>query len=308
MDVIPSFLQTRGAGEAVPHDDAYGNVTLVEGEVKNVIYPEDPDSRTRKFVEYDVLCQVRANGTAVTKLVNNCIPVNSLAGLADRSFQLYRADTPQPGPSADEASTVALGYGSKVLLLHLGGSSAEPIIVGGIRDERDSDLGRKAKGVHFEWTYNGVQVKVSDDGSWSVERLGPTTPKGEFDPDRGAEKEANGTKVEVNAEGTFKVSTPEAKQTVVVDHKAGTITVTGDKDLIVHADKIHIGRDADEAAVLGDTLVDLLGQLIDLASKETTYGTPSGASSTALNVVKWQALKQKLPQALSQFISVKKSP
>jgi hypothetical protein len=308
VDIIPSHLQTRGVGEAVAFDDTYGKVMLVEGEIKTIIYPEDPDSRTKKFVEYHVLAQVRANGTAVTMLVRNCLPINHLAGLADSSFQLYRADTPQPGPSTDEASTSALGFGSKVLLLHLGGSSAEPIIVGGIRDERDTDVGRKALGVHMQWRYNGVEVKINDDGSWSVTRLGPTTPTGDFDPERGAESEANGTSVEVNAEGTIKVSTPDDAQTVVIDHKAGTITITGDQDLTVHADKIHIGRDADQAAVLGNVLVDLLGQLIDIASKQTTYPTPSGPSGTALNVAQWQALKQRLPEALSQFVTVKKTP
>lgn len=309
MDVVPSIYLTRAAGEMVDYDDAYGNLGLRVGEVKQVVYPEDPDSRTKKFVEYHVVVQVRANGTAVTMQYRNCLPINVLGGgLADSNFELLRADAPQPGQSQDDSSSVALGYGSKVLILCINGSSAEPVIVGGIRDERDTDVGRKDRGVHKEWTYNGVRLLINDDGSFSVTREGPTTPAGVFDPNRGADESANGTKVEVTAEGTVRVSTPGDQQTVVVDHKAGTITVTGDKDLTVHAQTIHVGKEADQAAVLGDVLVDLLGQLIDLASKETTYATPSGPSSTALNVVKWQALKQKLPQALSQFITVKKNP
>lgn len=306
MDVIPSFYGgTRAAGELNGYDDAFGNDLLRVGEVKRVVYPEDPGSRTKKFVEYSVLVQHRANGTAVTKQYDNCLSINSLAGLADYQFALLRADTPQPGPSADEAA-VQLGYGSKVLLLCINGASAEPVIVGGIRDERQSDLGRRDRGVHLDWEYNGVHVSVADDGSWSVERRGPTTPKGEFDAARGQDA-TNGTKVAVAADGSFSVRTQDDNQVVVVDHAAKTITVTADQDLTVHGQTIHIGAGAGEKAVLGDTLVKLLGQLIDLIAVQQ-HPTAVGPSGPPLNAPAFQALKPQLQTALSQFITVKATP
>lgn len=308
MDIIPSFYgATRTAGELDHFDDAFGNDLLRSGEVKAIIYPEDPKSRTKKFVEYSVLVQHRSNGTAVTKLYNNCLHVNSLAGLADESFQLLRVDTPSAGSAADEESRlIENGNGSKVLLLCIGGASAEPVIIGGIRDDESSDLGRKDRGVHMDREFNGVHLNVADDGGFTVTYKGPTTPAGILDTARG-EEEATGTVVKVSADGTFTVATRQNKQSVVIDHAAGTITVTGDQDLTLHAETIHIGKSADEAAVLGNTLVNLLSQLIDAITTET-HATPVGPSSPPLNIAVYKAIKARLDTALSQFITVKKNP
>jgi hypothetical protein len=307
-DVIPSFFgATRAAGELDDFNDAFGNDLLRIGEVKRIVYPESPESRTRRFVEYDVLVQHRANNTAVTKLYKSCLPINSLAGFADFSFQLYREDQPQPGATTDEDSRIVeKGFGSKVLLLCINGASSEPVIIGGIRDDASSDLGRKSKGVHLEQEFNGVSLKINDDGGFSVTYKGPTTPRGELDTKRGKE-EQTGTTVQVAADGTFTVATRQNKQTVVIDHAKGTITVTGDKDLTLHAEKIHIGKNANEQAVLGNTLVDLLGQLIDAITKET-HGTPTGPSGPPLNAFEFKAIKARLDTALSEFVTIKKSP
>jgi hypothetical protein len=290
-----------------PMDDQFGNNILRNGEVKRIIYPEDPTSRTKKFVEYDVLVAHRANGTAVTKMYSNCLHINSLSSLADYSYQTLRVDKPKPGATADEdSSMIENRLGSKVLVLCINGASSEPVIIGGIRDDSQSDVGRKDRGVHMDWEFNGVHVSIADDGSYSVEYKGPTTTRGELDPDRGKD-ESTGTKVSVSANGTFKVATKSDKQSVVIDHSAGTITVTGDKDLTLKADKIHIGGGADEHAVLGDTLVDLMGNLIDLMVTEQ-HPTAVGPSGPPLNAPAYKALKLRLQTALSQFTFVKKVP
>lgn len=306
MDVVPSFYNLRSTDDPGPHDNGFGNSLLRVGEVKRIIYPEDQDSRSKKIIEYDVLVQHRENDTAVTKLYQNCWLANELAGLADYSFRLLRMSTPQTGSTAGESSTVELGFGSKVLILCINAASSEAVILSGIRDERQNDKGRRDKGVHLEWEYNGVHVEIHDDGSWSVEYKGPTTADGKFDSSRG-KTDTTGTKVEVSADGSFKVATRDSQQSIVIDHAAGTVKITGNKDLTLHADKIHIGDSAGEAAVLGDTLVKILGELLDEMSTATAP-TPSGNTGPTFSAPKYRAIKAKLKTALSKFITVKKTP
>lgn len=289
----------------------FSNTLLRVGEVKRIIYPEDKASRTGRFIEYDVFVQHRENGTAVTKMYHNCWMANGLCGLADYDFSTLRVNEARAGESAtgpapDVAKTAELGFGSKVLILCINGSHSEAVIISGIRDSRQDDKGRKAKGIHKDWEFNGVHVNIADDGSYSVEYKGPTKADGKLDTAKGSTDTA-GTKVSVANDGSFKVQTKDGKQSVVIDHKAGTITVTGDKDLTLHASKIHIGKDAGEKAVLGDTLVGLLGELIDAIIAET-HPTAVGPSGPPINAAQFAALKPRLKLALSQFITVKKTP
>jgi hypothetical protein len=90
--VIPAFLDL-----AVPRrfsdGGAFNEPFLRMGEVQDIIYPDDKRSRSKKFVEYRVLVQRRANGTGNTKVYENCMLWNPLAGLADRCEFTLRADT-----------------------------------------------------------------------------------------------------------------------------------------------------------------------------------------------------------------------
>jgi len=305
-DIIPSFYKATPVRGIYPNNGGmFDNNLLRIGEIKTIIYPEDKKSRSRKFIEYDVLVQHRGNGTAVTKLYNNCLAQNSMGGLADYCVQLFRAPE-QNQTTGTQVSPINLGNGSKVLLLCINGDQANPVIIGGIRDHRQDDKGRKAKGVHMDWEFNGVHLNISDDGSFSVEYKGPTKAEGKPDAGKGSSSTA-GTKISVANDGTFTVATKDQKQSVVIDHKAGTITVTGDKDLTLHAEKIHIGNDAGEKAVLGDTLVSLLEELIDAITTQT-HPTPTGPSGPPINAAKFKVLKSRLKTALSQFITVKKTP
>lgn len=305
-DIVPSFYETRSVGDSGPATDGYGNHLLRLGEVKRVIYPEHKDSRSQKFIEYDVLVQHRENGTAVTKMYHNCFLADPLGGFSDYSFRSLRVDEARTGEASDDAKTVELGFGSKVLILCISGSHAEAIIISGIPDDRRSDRGRKSKGHHLEWVFNGVATTISDDGSFSIEYRGPTTSQGKPSPK--ADAKASGTTIKVKANGNFEVYTKDRKQVVEINHEKGTISVLGDKDLTIHGSTIHVGSGADEPAVLGNTLVKLMSQLLDLLVTDThptPIGIPTGPS---LQAPAYQALKLQLDTALSKFITVKRTP
>jgi hypothetical protein len=311
VDVVPAFYQTRVVEDLERWDLAFSNNLLRVGEVKRVIYPEDNNSRSKKFVEYDVYVQHRENNTAVTKMYPNCWMMNSLSGLADYEFRMLRVDTPKEGPSAglasDEEKTVELGFGSKVLILCINGADSEAVIIGGIRDERSSDANRKSRGIHMDWEFNGVHVAINDDGSFSLQYKGPTTPEGKLDTARGKDEQV-GTTVEVAADGSFKVATKDNKQSVVIDHKNGKISITADQDLTFHGQTIHQGKDADQWMVLGDKLVDVMSEILDELATET-HSHPMGPTGPPINAARYKAIKAKLRQTiLSKFIKVKENP
>ncbi len=340
-DIIPSFYDTVQVGELPFYDGlAFNNTMLRVGEVKRVVYPEDPESRSARFIEYDVWVLHRENGTAVNRMYNGCCLINSLAGFGDYSFWTLRPDAPtntypsdslsqllrerdEKGVSDGDSLTkllnarqkgatpatakvsknVEIGVGSKVVILCINGENASPLILGGIRDSRSTDIGRKAKGVHAEFSFNGVKFSVNDDGSWGIENLGKTTADGRMDGK--ADADGAGTTIRVEANGNLEIHTPGKKQKILIDHKAGTIEIDAEKDLTLKSNKIQIGEGADEHMVCGDSLVKVLGDLIDEIALET-HGAPGGATSTPLNAVKYRAIKNRLKTVLSNFIFVKK--
>lgn len=298
MDVIPSFYSLRNESDSRSHTDYLNNYALRLGEVKEIIYPEDPRSRTKKHVEYNVVVQSVDNGTIATRPFYNCTLANDFAGFADYTYRALRTDPRTNGVNPSR--------GSKVLILCLNGSEYGAIIISGIRDDQQSDLGRQKKGLQFESVYNGVALSIADDGSFTVEYRGPTTVDGLLDTKK-AKEESVGTTVSVGNDGTFKVSTKKDNQSIVIDHKNHTVSITGDKKMTLIAEKVEIGKDAPEAAVLGDTLVSLLQQLID-AIAALTVPTPVGPSGPPLNNAQFQNIKSRLKTALSQFIKLKKTP
>jgi hypothetical protein len=304
LDVVPSFYEFRSEQEMKKYDGlAFDNYILRVGEVKKILWPEDQGSRSKQFIEYNVYVAHRENGTAISKMYENCLRSNPLAGLADKFFATLRVD-PKAGVTKDSKQDVVDGVGSKVLLLCINAEHASAIVVGGIRDSRDNDKGRKARGHHLEFVFNGTTFEIRDDGSCQLTMGGKTQADGTADPAR--DTDGAGSVIELKANGNIEARTPKDAQTVVIDHKAGTIKINAKKGLTLTADRINLGDGAPEKAVLGETLVDLLGQLIDLISQQT-HLTAMGTSSPPLNVSQFKLLKTKLKTALSQFVFVKKS-
>lgn len=302
--IIPSFYSVKDVGYAKPDNTVFGNTLLRVGEVKGVIYPDSDKSISGKYIEYDVVVQHREGNVAVSKLYHNCYLADSLGGRGDSSFRTLRVPDEKKTDPSNEQGIENLGTGSKVLILCINGGHNEAVIISGIRDGGD-DKKRKQKGIHLEWEFNGVRLEIADDGSFSVEKKGPTKSSGERDKTKGADEEQN-TKISVDKDGSFAVRTKDNKQSVVIDHKAGTITIEGDKELTLQGKNINIGSGADEAAVLGDTLVKIMGELIDEITK-LKVPTAWGPSGVPINTPKFMRIKSKLRNMLSKFIRVKKT-
>ena len=149
------------------------------GEVREIIYPDDDRSISKKRLEYRVAVQHRDPFTnAASSRDYQCSVADMLGGNADHLTWTYRVD-PEGG---DEAG---LGLGSKVLVSCIDGSDAEAIIVGGTPDdaleaEDVEKLGEKLRdrGHHLVWVFNGIRIAVTKDGALILRRQGATDEKG----------------------------------------------------------------------------------------------------------------------------------
>lgn len=233
--VIPSFLKYDSTA-SYSRKDQINRYELVIGEVKNVVYPDADNSRTKLFMEYDVWAHVRSNSISEGQLFYNCVQINPLAGLADQTYHILRAN-----PKAGETGK-GFGDGSKVLLLCLNGETFYPIIIGGVQDSKDESQKDLSKDeLLFKWIYNGIDVQINNDGEATVTYLGKTKNDGSTD----VEDSVAGMYAKFDKDGNFTLSDSDGKNSLVINHKDGNIEIQRDK-------KLKIGK-ADEAFVLGTT-------------------------------------------------------
>ena len=297
-NIIPSFYGTQEMGTASPYDgEAFSNKYLRFGEVKRIVKPSDDDSRTKKFYEYDVLVQHRENDTADGRIYYACLNVNDLCGLSDKIECTLRIDdTKEQSDSPDE--DLAKGYGSKVLILCLNGSQNEAVILGGMRDDEDSD--DESLGHHYTWVFNGTTIKVEDDGSYSITVEGKTRADGQAHEDR---VDGGGSSIQVAANGNITIATNGNKQSLVIDNESGTVTVAGDTSLTLKATQISVGENAIEPGVLGNQLATLLTQILGLCVS-IAGGLPITSQATAL-AAQATALLPSVTNILSTNVTIK---
>lgn len=230
--VLPHYLQREPEHRPTAE---YGNLAPRVGEVLELLWPDDPRNVSKRVIEYRVAVQHldTDGGTATTREYPNCIALNPLAGLADRCVNTYRADGAQ--------GRQGLGKGSKVLLLCLNGETASAVILGGIRDQADATDAslRETYGDHFYvWRFNGCRMIVTADGTFSLDRSGPTDINGDtldgtpedsvanltFNSDGSVTLGARNSRTSAKAEQRFAVNQPARR----LELHAGSAVHVGD--------------------------------------------------------------------------------
>lgn len=105
----------------------------------------------------------------------------------------------------------------------------------------------------------------------------------------------------VDAQGWF---SPKG-QTLLFDEDGNTfLEEGGDAPAGLGVTKVNLGREADEAAVLGDTLKGLLDELVD-AITALTVNTVGGPSTPPLNAAQFIAIKARFITFLSKVVKLK---
>lgn len=279
----------------------YQNHALRVGIVKASYEIGDPSNIGKLVPEYDVFVfeQNEDQGSTVITY-KNCVAASGFGSKTDFFEAKLRSFTKKS--TKDPFITANGQNGAIVLLLCLNGLSDTGVIISALsHPDRKTTLG--TKGPHLEGEYNGVNIKVNEDGSTSLTfngakdndgkildpSQGPTTLKiekdGSFQIEHSAIKlrmDRNGTTtltgkkdVEVNAEGSINIV---VKGDVSV--KCANATVTAQKNVVVEGSSIKLGKDASESVMKGDTFKGLF----DAHIHPTAVG-PSGPPAGPLAAV-----------------------
>jgi len=120
---------------------------------------------------------------------------------------------------------------------------------------------------------------------------------------RESDTETEITKLEIDRSGILSYL-DRYGNTIGIDGNNGSMNLSIEKTIVMDAgEEIKLGENATESAVLGDTLVNVLGNLIDAIS-QLTVSTSFGPSSTPTNTPSFLAIKQTLDTIKSQLIKV----
>jgi len=216
---IPSYLGISSRGSSAGSTDMLNDYVLRMGEVKKVIYPNDPLSYGKTTVEYEIEIQYRdGNGIYNTSSYRGCTVSTLFGGIADRFHATFRPD--------NGSSNNSVGVGSKVITLCLSGDQQKAIILGGVEDPTNSRVESSAAGHNLFFEFNGLRFTVDKDGQATVMFRGATKYDGTLDS--GANANAEGTSVTFTKDGSVTVATPNSAQFVKLDHTKKTIEIQAD--------------------------------------------------------------------------------
>lgn len=327
--VIPSELSVQSSGGA-DSSDMYANASLMIGEVKELVWPNDPKSQSKRFVEYTVeVAQGDYGQFPVPRLFVGCIAMNVFGGTGDYERFTYRAnERPQAAYDGSGATgdSPGVGNGAKVLLMCVQGYASSPVILGGVRQiQVESDKDDKETGHQYKWVFNGASLLVNKDGEVELSFGGKTNVAGEPD---GSDSNAIGSKIFFDKKGNALLATKGSEEAVTLDHE--------NKKIIVKADKVMIGSaDASENLLMAKTyrhyetvmhnqmkmqLKDMVSALISVTqalgtvgglmiAASTDLGTPTAAktgAATALNTAGGQfiTVATKIAEIMQKVTSV----
>ncbi len=231
--VIPHYLKTAPRTSAAVQSK--NEMSLRMGRVVAVHHVSDKKNSNKKTTEYDV--EIYYSGRDRTNITYHHVKVSSLfGGAADHLRWTPRLSSEATaGGSNDTFKSINLG--SIVIVACIDGNMRSGLIVAGWphpNADADSD---KGDGHNLKFQFNGLDININKDGELTIERMGPTKANGKPVT---ADDEGAGAKIFMDKEGTVKISTPNDKQTIVVNHKDNTTTITSDH-VIVDSPNIELG-------------------------------------------------------------------
>lgn len=250
----------------------HSNVVLRHGAVIKKIPPTSPRSISKKFAEYDVMVQEKSDDTGRGNVYANCIAVNLFGGLADKMNWTLRE------AAFDENGDVTQ-RGSQVLMLCINGETYNAIIIGGVRDDTDTKDDNDKEGEHrFHFRFNGLDFLVNTAGEAIIQCLGAAKNDGSSGDD--VQSDVIGTKVELLQDGSYKVTSRDEEEILLIDRKNHAITLQtkdGEQSIKLNHDshKIEIvAKDEFNLSVSsGKTIVKSQGVEIGDATEAFMMGT-----------------------------------
>ena len=318
--VVPSFLSLFATEPT--QDEAFGDNVLRQGEIKEIIYPDDDKSFTKQYIEYTIWCQYKLNGVGSGRKYFGAIIMNDFASLADKTCQILRVNPKAGQPKAndkDQNAPSGLGLGSKVLFLCINGETAFPIIIRGLPDPKDQSqkaVDLKDGEVQYTTEFNGITTEINKDGEYTLTYGGKTDIEGKTD----ADDDVRGTFINFDKDGGLTFSDQKSDNSLYINHKDGQVEVQRKNKFILGdgADKMLRGtsfRDAETS--MHSTMQGIyksMAQLVQNVGTQWTStaprlavpvvgGTLASPSVLAIGVL-WVSISQlvgQLGQAIQQY-------
>jgi phage baseplate assembly protein gpV len=304
--VIPSYLSTEDISE-IDGPSLFGNSYLRIGEVKEIIYPDDPRSLSKRIIEYNIRVQHQGDsGPATPTMYNNCALSNLFGGVADKFRYTLRQATSLP------QTDTGLGIGSKVLLLCINGDQTKSIILSGIREPTSTERDDSSDGHNLFFEFNGLKFQINDDGEATLVFRGKTNADGTLADS--ADVDAEGTSVNFNKDGNLEAATPDLQQFVRLNHKDKKIEVLADTEWNVEVNGKLVFKAGSEIQINGGSTATLavpgnvsvssagvkVGAATDAWVKGTTYRNAESLMNTQMASV-FKSLSESLQKAGEQL-------
>ncbi len=258
--VTQSTLSSQGS---TPASQVYRmDFALKKGVVTQIYYTEDPNNKTKQFIEYDVVViEERADGGNSTVTYSRCQTMDRFG--TSNNFEHY---TLQPNVKKDGANYTK---GAQVLLLAINGnaSGGRGIIVGGISYPHTKKA-TKDDGQFYEWQFNGINVKVDKDGQYIMTFNSPIDVDG-----KKKDSKAAGTTFQIFKDGKLKISDNE-KQSWEIDRVNQKSTWGNGADSIV-IDKKNKKIDLTSTGTTSETIAK--SKDVNIKEKDHSVTTKAGS-------------------------------
>lgn len=239
--VLPfGLLGSNDSAGMAAFNKTYKNTALRLGIVVKSYDVSNETNLSKLTTEYDVSVfeQEEDRGSTIITY-KNCISAEGMGSIADFFERTLRV---KQNSSSDNGIINTTGQnGAVVLILCLDGMSEKAIIVGSVThpDRKSTLAGQTA---HLEGEFNGVNIKVNQDGSAVFTFNGPT------DNDGKPIGSAGPTSVTIASGGLTISVTGDANITT-----SGDANVTAGGSATIDAPAINLGKGAAEAVIKGDT-------------------------------------------------------
>ena len=220
---------------------SYKNTGLKAGFIVASYAATDPNNKSQLCTEYDVqTIEQFENKGSTSLLYRNCLSCQGFGGIGDFLEYTLRPETYQ----SQNAPIFSDQDGAIVLIQCLDNIGSKAIVVGTLmHPDRATTITSTDPQLAFE--YNGVSVKIANDGSFSLTFNGATDSKGvPTDSSQGT------TTFEIQTDGSFQFTNSEV---TLLGTKSGELTITTSGDCNVNS------SGAVNVTSSGDTVIDSSG-------------------------------------------------
>jgi hypothetical protein len=264
--VSPSYHSSNTSGG---FPDLLQKLPVRTGRVIRVHSPSSESSRSRRYIEYDVLVDTSSeHGPPTQFVIPHCMVASVFGGIADHSFWTPRATT-------DGRKPENYGTGSTVVVVLVDASAFGGLIIGGLQRQAEVPDSTKHQAM---LEFNGVRCHVNNEGEFRITFQGATDALGEPLNPTGP----TGTQLLMDAEGNFKMFAPED----IVGQAEGSINLFAAFNMNLNADN----------TIQTDSQFVKLGAATDQMVLGTTYRAAEAIMNSSLqaahsaNLVAWASL------------------